>query len=425
MFLSAVKRNPLLRKTLAKVSAWFYGNPQDCITSIGITGTNGKTTVSYLVRSILREAGFPTGLIGTTGYWIDDQTKISPPVTGKTPVTTPDPWVLYSLLREMKCKGVKFCVMEVSSFGLKFWRVYGIPFKVAVLTNITPCHHLQIHGGFTQYIRDKQKLFTMLNNQSVAVLPRESSYFSDFSQSTKARVISYGLGPRADISGKIVEENISSLNTTIKTPKGEIFIKLPFPGEFNLKNSLAAVGAGVALNINLSVIKRGLENSHLPPGHWEIIIDKPFTVVVDKANTPQAFHSLINLVQKLKVNKKIVVYGNFSEFPYNIRQELARLTTDFFDLTIVTVDDSINVAPQRGINDFLEYVHRKKINPDKYLAIPERKLAIQRAVQEASAGDIILILGRGSEETMLLGKRVVKFNDITVTKNILREQGYL
>lgn len=421
-FLELIKRNQILRKGIAFFAALCYGFPSRKLVIFGITGTNGKTTTSYFLKNILNKAGLKTGLIGTSGYWLDEKTKIEPSAIGTMPVTTPDPFYLQSLLKKMVQKGTKYVVMEVSSFGLRDFRVFGINFKGAILTNISLCHHISEHKTFENYLEAKKILFKSLKRESLAILPKESEYFSEFKKITNAKVISYGFDPSSDVGGEIIKENLKETVFKVKKDNLEFEVSLSENGgRYNVFNALAAIALALELKIDYNKIKEGIETCPKLEGRFEIFKGKEVTVIVDKANTPAAFEEVYKRVKSLNPKRIIGVYGNFFEFPLTIREKLAEFATNNFDLTIITVDDSSRYSPLDGINDFLNYVV-SKVNPEKYLAIEDRKEAIREAIKRADKGDIILVLGRGDEKLMNLKGKITEFDDRKIVKELLQNK---
>jgi UDP-N-acetylmuramoyl-L-alanyl-D-glutamate--2,6-diaminopimelate ligase len=419
--IKALKRNSILRKGIALLGNLYYGFPSRKLIVFGITGTNGKTTTSYFLKSILEKAGYKVGLIGTSGYWINEKTKIEPPAVGFKPVTTPNPFYLQWLLKKMVKEGTKYVVMEVSSFGLRDFRVFGINFKGAILTNVSNCHHLLEHGSFKNYLESKKLLFKLLKRNSFAILNKDDKYFEEFKKITKAKVISYGLNASADVLGEIIKEDFKNLVFKVKKENLEFEVSLyKNSSRYNVLNALSAIALALNLNIDYHKIKEGIESCPPLSGRFEIIKENDFKIIVDKANTPQAFREVILRVKNLKPKRIIGVYGNFFEFPLNIRQELAEISTSNFDLTIITSDDSGKKDPQEGIDDFLNYVV-SRVEPQKYLAIKDRREAIKEAINRARKGDVILILGRGDEKLMNINGKIIPFDDREVVKEILQE----
>jgi UDP-N-acetylmuramoyl-L-alanyl-D-glutamate--2,6-diaminopimelate ligase len=396
-----LKKNPFLRKGLALIANIFYGFPGKKLSIIGVTGTTGKTTTAFMIKKILEGGGIKTGLIGTAGYFLKDQVI---PVIGQGPGTTPDPFYLNYLLRKMVNQGITTVVIEVSSFGLMYWRIYGLPFKVAVLTNLAYNHHVKLHGSMDNYVKEKLKLFQILSSQAVAVLPQDSEYFELFKQNTKAKIIPF------------------SLNQNEKWK-----LKLKIPGAFNILNALAAINAVTDFNLSQEQIKNSLENILSIPGRVEAINSSaPFKIIIDKANTPLAFQNIIDYIKNdLRPNRTIAVYGTFDESPIEEREQLAQLATDFFDLTIITEDDPKNEAPDQGIKDFLQFAQKNQIPTNKYLTIVNRREAIRTAISRAAKNDLVIILGRGNEKLMYYKDKTIPFDDREVVREILKEFHYL
>jgi UDP-N-acetylmuramoyl-L-alanyl-D-glutamate--2,6-diaminopimelate ligase len=415
----SLKKNSFLRKVLALIASVWFGFPGNKLILLGVTGTTGKTTTTFMIKSILEEAGIKTGLISTAGYYLDDDEVIYE--QGEGPGTTPDPFVLHRLLRKMVQKKIRVVIIEVSSFGLMYWRTYGLKFKTAVLTNIAYNHHVVLHGGMKNYIGEKLKLFRYLPKNSIAVLPQESEYFNLFKTNTQAKVLTFGFNSNCDIwaTGSIIHFSHSARNKTFD-------LKLKIPALFNLFNALAAIGAVSKLPITEAQIKAGLEKIESIPGRLEVILSKPFSIIVDKANTPLAFQSLIDFIKSdYQPRRKIVVYGTFNESPLEERDMLAKLTTDFFDLVIITEDDPKDESPQKAKEDFLNFAKKNNLSKDKYLIILYRREAIKKAIEKAQADDLIFILGRGNEQFMFYKDKKVPFDDRVVTKEILKEAEYL
>lgn len=415
-----IKRSNLLRKLVAFTASLFNSFPQQKLNIIGITGSNGKTTTSYIVRHLLITQGLETGLIGTSGYWLNNSIRIEPPAIGTTPITTPDPFRLFKLLRQMVKHKTQFCVMEVSSAGLRDWRIFGINFKVAILTSLSRTYHVETHGTFNNYKNCKRRLFEILKNDAVAILPYDNQYFNEFKTHTRARVISYGLSPRADINGKIISESWGQTHLLINTPKGAFEVNSRFNGAYNCLNILSSVAVCLSLDFDIKIIKQGIET--IPPimGRFEMIGENmPFKIIVDKANTTEAFTQLIETVKRLQFNHLIIIYGNFHDYSLEVREAMAQITLNNSDLTIITTDDPKNENPEKGLSDFTNYAKRNRIDKNKYLAILDRREAIKEGIKRAKSNDLILILGRGDEQLMNIQGQIVEFDDRKIVKEIL------
>ena len=445
-FLNKIKKNTLLRKIIAFLAALRFGFPGRHLTIIGITGTTGKTTTAFMIKNILEANGIKTGLISTAGYYIGDEViypedymsgttsdlfflyyllKKIAKKSLKAPGTTPDPFFLHFLLRKMVKKGLKVVVIEVASFGLMYERVYGLNFSAAVLTNISYNHHIALHGNMNNYVSAKLKLFRNLKTTSIAVLPKESEYFDLFTKNTQAQVLSFGFDKTCDLWIDIKEITKTENKAVLYRKDDSFLINLPLPGLFNILNALAAIGAVYGFSFSIEKLKKGLESLKKIPGRLEYINGKqPFSIIVDKANTPAAFCGIINFIKILNPKRKIAVYGNFGESPLKEREKLAEIATNFFDLTIITEDDPQEESPQKSINDFLNFVDKKNIPSSKYQSFLNRRQAIQESIKQANRGDLIVILGRGNEKTMDYGIKVIPFDDRQVTREVLKEQGY-
>ncbi len=431
-----LKDNIFVRQLLAWGAVIINGYPSRSLQLIAVTGTVGKTTTAFMIKSILEAAQIKTGLISTAGYFIGEEViyppdsllqKVRRQLLHKitSPLTTPDPFILQGLLRIMKEKGVKVVVMEVSSFALMYRRITGLHFQSAVLTNISFNHHITLHGGMENYIRCKERLFSSLSSSALTVLPLESKYFSRFSRITRSSIISYGFDKKADIWAEERHASLQGSDIIIHWNSKSFFVHLNLPARFNILNALAAIGAVQYLSLPSSIIQQGLESISYIPGRLEKIPGKqPFLVIVDKANTPAAFQALIKFIQQQNKGRKIAVYGNFGESSLEEREKLAEIALKFFDLTIITEDDPQQENPQKGINDFLRFARKIDASSQKYLAIPHRREAIRTAIQKAKKNDIILILGRGNEKKMNYGDRLVPFDDREVVREILKEEGY-
>ncbi len=444
--LEKIKRNSLLRKMIAFLAALRFGFPGRHLTIIGITGTTGKTTTAFMIKNILEVNGIKTGLISTAGYYIGEEVihpeayasgttpdlfflyyllKKMAKKSLKAPGTTPDPFFLHYLLRKMVKKGLKAVVIEVASFGLMYERVYGLNFSAAVLTNISYNHHITLHGNMNNYVSAKLKLFRNLKTTSIAVLPKESEYFDLFAKNTQAQVLKFGIDKTCDLWMDIKEITKTENKAVIHCNDNSFSINLPLPGLFNILNALAAVGAVYGFSFSIEKLKKGLESLKEIPGRLEYINGKhPFSIIIDKANTPAAFYGIIDFIKILNPKKKIAVYGNFGESPLKEREKLAEIATNFFDITIITEDDPQEESPQKSINDFLNFVKKKNISSTKYQSFLNRRQAIQEAIKQANKGDLIVILGRGNEQTMDYGTKITPFDDRQVTREVLKKQGY-
>ncbi|MGE4554547.1 MAG: Mur ligase family protein [Candidatus Paceibacterota bacterium] len=418
IFLKKIKRNSFLRKSWALFWNFYNGFPARNMTLIGITGTTGKTTLSFFLKNLFENNQEKIGLIGTAGYYFKEQTLYH---LGTGPSTTPDPSLLFSLLKRMKKEGIRKVVLEVTSFGLMYFRTYSLKFKIAILTNIDYNHHVAIHGSMEGYVKSKLSLFQSLRKDALAILPKESPYFELFKKNTRAQVISYGFDPTSDYWAKITREEKDSLEFEV-FKNNQFFgpIKLKLPYKENVLNALVTIIVGEYLNVDKEKIIKAIETLETIPGRLELIEKEGIKVLIDKANTPLAFKTIINFIQKINPLRKIVVYGNFGESPLEEREKLAELALNFFDLTIITEDDPLNEPPEKGIEDFVRYAQKNNIDTSKYLSILGRKEAIFKALKEAHKGDLVAILGRGNEKMMIYKDKKVPFEDKKVVEDFFK-----
>lgn len=388
-----------VRRAMALMSASFYGFPARSLTMVAITGTAGKTTTSYLLRSILGASGIRAGLMGTIRYLVGDEIY-------EAPNTTPESLDLQRLLGQMRRKGMQTVVMEASSHGIELERVAGIPFKVAVFTNFSQ-DHLDFHGSMDEYFRAKRKLFEDLFEGSQAVVNSDDPRSQEIIKSTKAGVIKFGLKPGADISAEIVGSGMSGSNILVKAPTGMAEVVLKLAGQHNVYNALAAAGAALALGVSLGSIKQGLEDVASVDGRMERVDGgQDFTVLVDYAHTPEELERLMQAVKDLKPRCIITVFGCGGDRDRSKRPLMGRAVAQGSDLTIVTSDNPRTEDPMAIIQDILP-----GILGGEHLVIPDRRQAIRRAVELAGPGDAVVIAGKGHEDYQILGTQKIHFDD--------------
>ncbi len=419
-FVKKIKRSQFLRKNWALFWNAFYFFPSRKMILIGITGTAGKTTLSFFLKNLFQKNNEDVGLIGTAGYYLKNKTIYH---LGLGPGTTPDPYLLFSLLKELRKENVKKVIMEVTSFGLMYCRTYSLNFSVGILTNIDYNHHIALHGSMENYVKEKLKLFQGLKKNALAILPKDCPYFDLFKSNTKAKVVSYGFNLESDYKAKITQENENGLEFDVfKNDKFLTKIKLKLPFKENVYNSLVTIIVGEYFNIPLEIIKEAIESLDYIPGRLEFFEQEGKKIIIDKANTPLAFKAIIDLIEKIKPKRKIIVYGNFGESPLEEREALAELALNFFDLTIITEDDPLNEPREKGIEDFLSYAKKKQIDSTKYRAIIDRKEAIFNALKEAKTGDLVAILGRGNEKMMIYKDKKVPFEDKKIVEEYFQKK---
>ena len=400
---------PDMLNALAVIVPYFYDYPSRKMRVIGITGTNGKTTTSYLLREIFKSAGFKVGLIGTIQILIGDE---SFPVRN----TTPNVIDLQKILLDMLNKKVQVVVMEVSSHALAEHRVAGVEFDTAIFTNLTQ-DHLDYHLTMENYLRAKTKLFDMVSRRGrkqnkTAIINVDDAASEEILRHCLCKKISYGVKNFADLRGVKIQLGIRNLELEINKTK----LSLHLTGMFNVYNVLAAFGAATAENIRPDIIKNALENFKSVPGRFErIFSDAPFEVIVDYAHTPDGVKNVLETAAQIVTGKIITVFGCGGDRDNSKRPIMGKLAAEFSDVVIVTSDNPRTEDPEK-ILDEIEVGIGEKIHE----RIVDRRAAIFRAIELASAGDIVLILGKGHETYQILKDKTIHFDDREVAREAIK-----
>lgn len=396
------------REILPKLAANFYDPELNKLRIVGITGTNGKTTTSYLVRSIMNAAGLDCGLIGTIEYNIGGKTI-------KAWNTTPESVDLFEMLYNMSREGQRGCALEVSSHALELHRVDHLEFEVGVFTNLTQ-DHLDFHEDLEDYFCAKKKLFEFLKENGYAVVNIDDDFGKRLQNSIKNNLYTYGFSNEADIFAGKWHTDLKGLTVDIHTPIGAINIKSPLIGEFNVENILSAVSVGIAMNFNLKHIKSGIEKLKHVPGRLEPIeVKDNCTVIVDYAHTPDALQKTLKVLNKLNKKNLWVVFGCGGNRDKKKRSLMGLAAQKNADKIIVTSDNSRNENPETIINDILDGINK---NDDLHVEI-DRKKAIEYSIRNSSLGDIILIAGKGHEDYQEIEGIKYPFDDRDVIKEFL------
>jgi UDP-N-acetylmuramoyl-L-alanyl-D-glutamate--2,6-diaminopimelate ligase len=404
------------RRALALTSANFYRHPADALKLVGVTGTNGKTTTTFLIDSILRAAGCTSGLAGTTGCWTPQ---------GSRPAlnTTPESLDLHRMFAEIRDAGGSHAVLEASSHALVMERLWGCHFAVAVFTNLTR-DHLDYHKNFEDYFGAKRRLFegTGAGAPEVAVINADDAY-ADRLEGLGRRTLTYGLKGTADLVAKNVTLGFAGVQFTAQTPAGKIEAHSPLVGRINVYNILAAIAAGIGLGIPVAKIEEGIANLPLVPGRFQRIDEgQPFLVIVDYAHTDDALRNLISTARELNASGRIItVFGAGGERDRTKRPLMGEAAGSLSDLVVLTSDNPRGEDPLRIINDVV--VGLQKVSA-KYKTEPDREKALQLALREARTGDIVLLAGKGHETYQVLKDKTIDFDDREKAREILRRAGY-
>jgi len=400
------------RRALAKLSAEFYGHPSSKIKVVGITGTNGKTTVTYLIEAILKEANFRPAVIGTVNYRFKD--KILPSKN-----TTPGPVELQSMLAKMLKEGAGYAIMEVSSHALHQDRTEGINFHSAIFTNLSQ-DHLDYHKTIENYFQAKAKLFKNIDSGAFVVINNDDKFAARIKELVSAPVITYGIKNQADIMAAEIKFDLAHTEFLLNTSKERINLRSNLIGCHNIYNILAAVSWAFKEGINSSIIKSAIERFAYVPGRLQKIDFKgDFKVFVDYAHTEDALRNVIRALKNLPAKRIIVVFGCGGERDKTKRPKMGCVVTELADFSIITNDNPRSEDPKGIIEDI-----KKGIKKENFCVVPERKEAIKKALNMAKAGDIVLVAGKGHENYQILKDRTINFNDYQVVKECLALMNY-
>ena len=404
------------RKALAGIAANYFGHPADALKLVGVTGTNGKTTTSYLVDSILQAANYQVGLLGTIAYRLVRETR---PASN----TTPESLDLQRLLSEVVRAGGTHAVLEASSHALAMDRLWGCRFAVAIFTNLTR-DHLDYHKTFDDYFAAKQRLFegTGAAPPQVGVINRDDAYGRRLT-GLAGRTLTYGLEPGADITTRKPASSFSGIDFRAETPIGQIDIRSALVGKINVYNILAAIGAGVALEVSLENIAAGIAQLSSVPGRFERIdLGQPFQVIVDYAHTDDALRNLLVTARELNPEGRIItLFGCGGDRDRAKRPLMGEAAGRASDVVVLTSDNPRSEDPLLIINDAIVGVQRTNA---KFLVEPDRERAIELALDQARPGDTVLLAGKGHETSQILRDRTIDFDDRELARRILRRRGY-
>ena len=429
---------PNSRQALGKISSNFYGDPSSRIRLIGITGTNGKTTTTYLLESILKKAGCKVGVIGTINYRFGEKTI-------PAPNTTPESLDLQRILGEMLREGTSHVIMEVSSHGLDLDRVYGCQFDGAVFTNLTS-EHLDYHKTLEQYFDSKKKLFSdylvkSLKERRFAVTNDDDPRGGKIVEGINLPVIRYGLNSSSGITADQVASSFEGLSCRIKTPEGDIFVHSKLIGNFNLYNILAAVAVGIAMGLPLETLKQGVEGLEGVAGRFEKVVNqRGIHVIVDYAHTHDALERvLLGLRDILESGarsdgKMITVFGCGGDRDRTKRPLMGEIAGRYSDLAILTSDNPRTEDPLAILGEVekgFQSLRLRKWDVDEiklwrlekgYLKVPDRREAIRMAIRLAQPSDTVLIAGKGHEDYQIVGKKKFPFDDRIEAKKALEDK---
>ena len=407
------------RRALSSLSSSFYGFPSRDMKLIGITGTNGKTSITYMVESVLKECGYSVGVIGTINYrW----NGIDHPADN----TTPESRDLQKILNDMRNDGVEYVVMEISSHALQLNRTDNVDLDAAVFTNLTG-DHLDFHHTLEEYYQAKKRIFNLLENSSkekkIGIVNIDDPYGARlFSKRGiySYPLVSFGLGGDAYFRPRVesIVNSMDGLKYSLAAPDSGLAVELNCSGRFHVYNSLAAISILASLEIPYEMIQAGLKKLKTVPGRFDVIRSgRGISVVVDYAHTGDAVQKLLDSVNELRTGRVITVFGCGGDRDRTKRPVMGKIASDNSDLAIVTSDNPRTEDPEAIIKDIVAGIER-----DNFHVVTDRREAIREAVMMARPGDIVVVAGKGHEDYQILGKEKIHFDDHEEARRALDER---
>jgi len=404
------------RHALALASRRFYGNPDEQVALTGITGTNGKTTTSYLVDSILRAANLTTALIGTIQYHLAG--RVLPAVN-----TTPESLDLVRLLADLRGCGGSHATLEVSSHALALGRMFGLQFHTAIFTNLTR-DHLDFHQTMEEYFAAKRRLFEGAGAAppKFAAINRDDPYTGQISRPAGTETLWYGLGRDAAVRACRIRSTLKGLRFEVRWGKRRLEIESSMVGRINVYNILAACCAGFSYDLAPEAIVRGVAACQSVPGRFERVDEgQPFAVVVDYAHTDDALRNIIAVARSLSPQRVITLFGCGGDRDRAKRPLMGQAAGELSDFVVLTSDNPRSEDPLVVINDALVGLRR---SDTPHMVEPDRATAIRLALNEARARDVVILAGKGHETYQVLKDRTIHFDDREVAREVLRSFGY-
>lgn len=409
---------PKARRAMAELANSFYGYPSRKLKIIGITGTNGKTTICYILESILRSAGYKVGIIGTIEARING--KIIP-----LKLTTPESVDLQNILNTMAEEGITHVLMEVSSHSLALERVYGTEFDIGVYTNLTH-DHLDFHKTMEEYFEAKLKLFKSLGvgikKETVGLINKDDVHSKRVLEAVKGKGLTYGLDFNSNLSAKDIKISLDRMSFKVATGKEFTGISSNLIGLPNVYNILASILCGLSLGLDLGEIKEAVEDINIIPGRFERIkAGQDFEVIVDFAHSPDSLQKLIETYKPFSRGKIILVFGCPGNRDMMKRSMMGEIAARLSDYTIITTDDPHLEDPPKIIDEIEKGMRDKGLGMgDKYTKIIDRRRAIERALSLAKKDDIVLIAGRGHEKFQDFAGKNVEIDDREVVRSFFK-----
>jgi UDP-N-acetylmuramoyl-L-alanyl-D-glutamate--2,6-diaminopimelate ligase len=415
------------RQALGRLSAYYYGRPETKLCLIGITGTSGKTTTSYLIESILKRAGLAVGVIGTINYRYGAQCF-------PASVTTPESLDLQTLLADMVQEKITHVAMEVSSHALDQGRVGDMKFDQTIFTNLSQ-DHLDYHQDLETYFQAKSRLFhDHLKSRGLAIINRDDPYGQRLWQDWEGPKQGFAIENQAAYRPLEIRSDLRGLQVTIQTPRGVFNLKSPLIGRYNLYNFLAAWAVGEGLGLDSTIIQEGLQALTRVPGRMEAVDNpKGVTILVDYAHKPEALRFALRSLKENQEGRILTVFGCGGDRDKGKRPMMGKVAGQLSQLTLVTSDNPRSEDPLMIIKEIeaglketgIPYIEQKALDqlPSSpgYTVIPDRREAIATAVRLARPGDVVLVAGKGHETYQLVGSKVLSFDDCQEVRKAIVE----
>jgi len=411
------------RYAMAVLSDMFFNHPTQKLKVIGVTGTNGKTTTTHLIEKIFADGGHLSGLIGTIKMKIGDKVY-------DMKNTTPEAITLQKSFSEMVKVGSEYAIMEVSSHALDLGRVRGVDYNIAVFTNLTQ-DHLDYHVTMERYKEAKGLLFSQLGNsfasspkgKKYAVLNSDDKATEYYTKITAAEVVTYGINQPANIKATNIKTSSNGTTFILETPQGNIEIQLQMIGMFSVYNALAAISVAYIEGYSLEQIKNSLEEIKGVDGRFEAVNEgQDFTVIVDYAHTPDSLENVLKTIREFAKGKVYCIFGAGGDRDKTKRPIMGSIAVQYSDIAVVTSDNPRSEDPNTIIKDVLVGIEKEEHLAGEYIAITDRKEAIEYAIANAHKDDVVLIAGKGHETYQIIKDQVHHFDDREIAKEAIRRK---
>ncbi|CAG7617913.1 UDP-N-acetylmuramoyl-L-alanyl-D-glutamate--2,6-diaminopimelate ligase [Paenibacillus allorhizosphaerae] len=414
------------RDAMAIIASHFYGYPSREMRVIGVTGTNGKTTSTYMIEQALRDAGFVTGVMGTIGIRINGEI-VDPEQQFGGIQTTLESVDLQRYFRKMRAAGTEYCLMEVASIALQAGRVKGVDFRTALFTNLTQ-DHLDDHDTMEKYKAAKGLFFSRLGNTygpeghdvKYAVLNADDAASGEYAGVTAAQVVTYGVEKAADISASQLSVSPQGTRFHVTTPIGSIPVSMKLIGKFNVYNALGAIACCILEGLSLDQVKQSLERLDVIAGRMESVdAGQPFLVLVDYAHTPDGLDNALSAIREFAQGNVITVFGCGGDRDRTKRPIMGNVVAKHSDYIVITSDNPRSEDPEAIMDDIETGLREANFGSEQYERIADRAAAIQRAVQRAHPNDVVLIAGKGHETYQIVKGVTAHFDDRVIASDAI------